>query len=532
MNIFGRRRWLKSRESSTTLRHRKRRLRVEPLEVRAMLTVATGDFNGDGWDDLAIGVSLESLPDGGDANGKWRAGAVNVIYGGENGLAALGNQFWNQDSAGINGIAGSGEHFGRALTVGDFDGDGYDDLAIGVPDDTVDGLASAGSVNVIYGSEDGLRARDDQLWTQNSPGIDDRAAASEQFGSQLTTGDFDGDGWDDLAIGVPNEDIGAAARAGAVNVIYGSEDGLRASGDQFWHQDVAGINGVSQQDDLFGDALVAGDFNDDGRDDLAIGVRQDLVGGVDNAGAVNVIYGSRAGLTATDDQWFHEDTPGINDSPEASDFFGDTLATGDFDHDGVADLAIAAPLESGSVGGQNYAGMIFILFGGEAKLLAIGSQSLTRLAFPALNATVARIGDSLAAGDFNNDGADDLVIGAAFAQVNGFAQAGLLIAVYGSDAGLDMNTGKVWHQNTGTVQGAAELSDQFGAALATGDFDGDNDADLVVAVPQETVTALNGGMVHIIYGSDDELTDVGNQIWAQGLDGILGDQENGDNFGR
>jgi hypothetical protein len=250
------------------------------------------------------------------------------------------------------------------------------------------------------------------------------------------------------------------------------------------------------------------------------------------AGAVNVIYGSDDGLTASDDQMFTQDTAGVLDSAEASDFFGDALTAGDFDGDEIADLVIAAPGEDGTIGGQNFFGRVHILFGSDIKLLTVGNQAFTRVDFPGLAENVARIGDSLAAGDFDHDGIDDLAIGAAFAQVNGFAQAGLLMALYGSGAGLDVNTGEIWHQNVGTIQGGVELSDQFGAALTTGDFDGDSRADLVVAVPQETITAMSAGMVHVIYGSDDGLTDVGDQIWAQGRDGILGDQENGDNFGR
>src|SRR3982751_2479118 len=83
------------------------------------------DFNGDGYSDLAIGVPFES--DG----SKIEAGAVNVIYGGVGGLSAMGNQFWSQDSAGVTGSAHANDQFGSVLATGDFDGDGYSDLAIG-----------------------------------------------------------------------------------------------------------------------------------------------------------------------------------------------------------------------------------------------------------------------------------------------------------------------------------------------------------------------------------------------------------------
>ncbi len=121
--------------------------------------------------------------------------------------------------------------------------------------------------------------------------------------------DYNGDGKDDLAIGVVGEDIGALVDAGAVNVLYGSGAGLTATGDQLWHQDSPGVLGGAEGGDSFGDALACGDFNGDGFDDLAIGVPLEDIGAIGNAGAVNVLYGSVAGLTASGDQLWHQDSP-------------------------------------------------------------------------------------------------------------------------------------------------------------------------------------------------------------------------------
>ena len=112
-------------------------------------------------------------------------------------------------------------------------------------------------MNVLYGSATGLTATGNQLWNQDSPGIDDTAEAIDIFGWALAAGDFDGDGYDDLVIGVPYEDIGAVGNAGAVNVLYGSATGLTATGDQFWHQDITNILGVAEANDYFGWALAA-----------------------------------------------------------------------------------------------------------------------------------------------------------------------------------------------------------------------------------------------------------------------------------
>ena len=75
------------------------------------------------------------------------------------------------------------------------------------------------------------------------------------FGDSVAGGDFDGDGFDDLAIGVPKEDIGTIANAGAVNVLYGSGAGLTAGGDQLWHQDGVGVQGMAEDGDQLGFSL-------------------------------------------------------------------------------------------------------------------------------------------------------------------------------------------------------------------------------------------------------------------------------------
>src|SRR5690606_15666302 len=198
--------------------------------------------------DLAIGAPA---PD--------RGGFVNVLYGTSHGLDEDGDQLWSQDSPGINGTAEPDEWFGHSLTTGDFDGDGYADLAIGVPFDDGD----EGAVNIIYGSNDGLDADGDQRWTQDSAGVLGIAERFDLFGWSLAAGDLDGDDRDDLAIGVPGEDLDRIFDAGQVNVLYGSSSGLTAAGNHVWHQNTPGIEGIAEEEDRFGGALAIGDFDGD-----------------------------------------------------------------------------------------------------------------------------------------------------------------------------------------------------------------------------------------------------------------------------
>jgi len=132
--------------------------------------------------------------------------------------------------------------FAACRVCADFNGDGFDDLAIGVPSEDLSG-SNQGAVNVIYGSSSGLSVNNvllDQFWHQNRPGVAEIAGDNEQFGDVLAFGDFNMDGFDDLVVGVPFENVNVGGFDGAVNVIYGSASGLHvnlALNDQLWHQD-------------------------------------------------------------------------------------------------------------------------------------------------------------------------------------------------------------------------------------------------------------------------------------------------------
>ena len=110
-------------------------------------------------------------------------------------------------------------------------------------------------MNVLYGNGSGLSASGDKLWHQNKKGIADSAEQDDAFGQVIFAGDFDGNGKDDLVIGVPGEDIGAIEDAGAVNLLYGTRRGLRSGGNQIWHQDSTGIEDDAEEGDTFGLAL-------------------------------------------------------------------------------------------------------------------------------------------------------------------------------------------------------------------------------------------------------------------------------------
>jgi len=253
-----------------------------------------------------------------DTDGKTNNGTVNVIYGSAGGLTASGDEFLNQTITG-EGTEVSGDQFGHSLAAGDFDDDGFVDLAVGAPFRDNHGKTDNGIVYVLYGSADGLTTSASDFFSQA-----DTAESGDLFGWSLAAGDFDSNGWADLAVGVRGEDNGA----GAVNVIYGSDSGLLRSTAEFWNQATDGIEGTAESGDQFGYSLAAGNCakTTGPAGDLAVGVPFEDTAGNTNVGLVNVIYGSGGGLTDSGDQVWNQATDGIEGTAESGDLFGWSLA--------------------------------------------------------------------------------------------------------------------------------------------------------------------------------------------------------------
>jgi len=412
--------------------------------------VVCGDFNADLFSDLAIGAP-------GSANNE---GSVTVMYGSADGLTRLG-QVWSQDSPGILGEGRADEDFGAALGAGDFDGDGFFDLAIGSPGDQINGDA-IGSVNVLYGSRDRLSTVGDQLWHQNTFGVKGGGLAGDEFGAALASADFDGNGRDDLAIGVPN-DTHRGKTIGAVNVLYGTFRGLSDVADERWHQEEPGILGAGRDGDRFGASLAAGDFGGDGDGDLAIGAPNDSHGGI-RKGSISVLYGQPGGLSAEFSDRYHQDTPGINGGGKAGDRFGLSLTAGDFDGDNRTDLAIGVP---GDTPFDVRAGAVQVLYATAQGLQPTDDQRWYQdlAGIDGAGETGDSFGRSVAVGDFDADGYVDLVIGVPGEDLSGVTNGGVLHVVYGTAAGLKAAGSQFMHQGIGGMSGSLETGDAFGASV-------------------------------------------------------------------
>jgi hypothetical protein len=535
--------------------HRRQRLEDLPVGTSG---VARGDFNGDGFGDLAVGAPLEDLSGGSDS------GAVNVVYGTANGLSATRNQFWHQSVTGVPGDPRPDDHFGWSLASGNFNGDAYSDLAIGVPNEglpmrTGATAVGAGVVHILYGSANGLTTTGNQLlsmssWTGGPSG-------DEHFGWSLAWGDFNNDGLGDLAVGITGISFRAGVNdAGMVTVFYGSVDeGLReGSADvQALHppDGFAGIGSDSENFDLYGATLAVGDFNGDDHDDLAVGVPYEDLGlfnDVTNTGKVMIYPGVRGGLDTSAPVELVQDI-GDRMKDEPFDHFGAALTTGDFDGDGRSDLAVGIPGENLG-GGSDSGGLIEGTSRGDTGAVMVypGQPGLNT----SLNRSIRTVwaqdspglaggeedgdafGFSLAAGDFNGDGTKDLAVGIPFEDltVNNVvvADAGMVQILYGSsEVGLQVANDQFWDQAQGWGTGSSERGDRFGYSLTAWDFGkntGGAKADLAIGVPgEELFTIPEVGMVQVLYGTGTGLSTTGNQFWHQA--NLQGTVEAGDQFG-
>ncbi len=415
--------------------------------------LAIGDFDGDGYFDLAIGVPEEDVGDEADA------GAVSVIYGSSSGLTTAWDQFFTQDDVSSATSTEAGDRFGMALVAADFNNDGYDDLAISAPLEDIGSIQDMGDVVVLFGSVTGIDAAVSQWIVQPYYNED------HLFGARLAAGDFDNDGYADLAVGAPGTEVGGLTAAGMVEVFYGSETWLaqRAGASRF-DQDVLGIQNECDAYDGFGYALAAGDVNGDGYDELAVGVKGENFNATLDVGVVHILSGTAAGLTGIASDILSQNLIG-DDAAEGGDQFGASLAMGDFDGDGYADLVVGTPWED--VGAED-AGLVQLVYGSADGLdndryLTIWEDSLDNRASIQGGES---FGFALAAGDIDNDGYDDLAIGAPWQSFGAASDAGTAYVVYGAATGLSMDNDFLDHCTTGYTSGGCDSDDLFGWALA------------------------------------------------------------------
>jgi hypothetical protein len=366
----------------------------------------------------------------------------------------------------------------------DFDDDGRQDIVAGIP--AWSAYDNAVGAFALFGDA-GLN-RPPRVVNQSTPGVPDAPQGFDRFGSTVAGGDFDGDGFADLAVGTPYEGIGNPRRArGAVTVFRGSASGLLAPGARE-------IAGPGTDNARFGAGLAAGDLNRDGYADLVVGAPEDAPS-ARASGAMYVFFGGRAGLDAAHPRRLAR--PRSNDA-----HFGQHIALGDFDGDHRLDVA-----ETGS---GIYTEKPIRRQSAWCRGGAQGPAScdhLTRSRTPLAPVSVA-------AGDVTGDGKDDMVEGLV-SYWRG--EKGAILLRKGGGHGP--RAGRVYSQSSRGVAGHSEPRDQFGRSVAIGDLDRDGHADVVVGSPGEDRSA---GRIVILRGTSGGLSSHHARTLSQRDRGIPG----------
>ena len=450
---------------------------IVPFGLAAPAHAATSakpfDLNGDGYPELVVGAPY--LQVGSVKN----AGGVFVLPGSKSGLS-LKEKVVTQSSRYILGASESDDAFGYAVASADFDSDGFADLAVGQPGED-DG---SGAVTVVYGSKTGLNMqRNVRITFPETSGL----------GTALVAADLTGDGYADLAAGSPGEDQGEIseedyAPSGVVHILPGSETGLTTAGAVVLRRQ--GGTGRTGFDLGFGSLLAAGDLNTDGRTDLVVGSDGDRFVDDGYPGSVSVCLAKTGGPS------------GCTQVAQDADFGNmSALAVGNL----VGSSTSAPEIVVGTaVNYEDDPGRVSILRLGAGATTVAERTDLDEDSpgVPGKAGFSGAFGASLATGDIDRDGHDDVVVGAPYDD----DYRGRVIVIRGGTDGYATSGNHAYDQATKGVPGSSESGDHFGGAVTLVDHDRDGRLDLSVGAPGENT---DDGAVTFLKGSGTRFTTKG-----------------------
>jgi hypothetical protein len=400
----------------------------------------------------------------------------------------------SQTQGGIMPLLDVNDQLGRATTVlGDMDGNGVIDLASGGLGDD-DGGLDQGAAYVLFLRSDGKVIRHQKISALAGNFLGD-LDPGDQFGRDMNgIGDLDGDGVPDLAVGANYDDDGGVNK-GAVWILFLNSDGtVRAH--QKISQTQGGFVGPLRNNDEFGRSVIGlGDLDGDGLREIAVGAPLDATGGF-KRGAVYILSLRSDGTVAREVK-VASGTGGFTGRLRNADWFGFSLANlGDFDGDGVTDLAVGAALDDDGAVNAGAAWLLYLNANGTVK----EQRKISMLSgnFTAVLASPYQFGTSVTAvGDLNGDGITELAVGAVKDGDVGTERGAVYILFLAADGTV------AFHQKLSQLQGGLPARtldswDWFGSSLAPlGDFNRDGFPDLAIGARNDDDGGANKGAIYL-----------------------------------
>jgi len=457
------------------------------LDKAGESVAGVGDVNGDGYDDIIIGANFndEGANDAGQAYlilGKASGGSM------DNNLSASDASWQGEaedDRAGI-GVAG----------VGDVNGDGYDDILIGAHQNDEGGIV-AGQAYLILGKASGW-SMDVNLSNANASWYGE--TAGDNAGTSVAgVGDVNGDGYDDIIIGARQNDEGGNL-AGQVYLILGnatgwSMDNNLSASDASWY-------GEAEDDRAGWSVAGVGDVNADGYDDIIIGTYLNDEGPGSDAGQVYLILGRSTDWTMDNNL---SSTSNASWQGEATgDQAGISIAgAGDVNADGYDDIIIGA--DENDEGPGSFAGQIYLILGKSSGWTMDNSLSTADASWQGEAHIDVAGWDVAGAGDMNNDGYDDIIIGARENDEGG-SGAGQIYLILGKSSGWTMDNSL--STADASWQGEA-ASDVAGWSVAgAGDVNADGYDDIIIGADDNDEGANQAGQVYLILTQPQQFSEL------------------------